>query len=343
MFAMECSISDQPHAAGVDATELSYDACVPRTMVHKSAVSEVFLTDARRLEENRFAIAAQWPRDHVFFQPGADGTDDPLLWIETVRQAGIYLSHRFYDVPLSHPFILASVDFTVDDPTPPRNGLAPVAVTLDATCLVQAHDERRLVMTMQATVLVGGNRVGQVSMAWQAIDPRRYALVRRRGGSPAARPHAPQIRDTVLLPPAAIGRRHTRDVLLAGAIGAARAWNLRLDTDHPVLFDHSCDHIPGIALLEAFGQAAALTAYRHEAPGPRQWATKSGKITFDSFGEHGVPVIVVSRDGLSAQEPADDGQQEIRVVALQGDRPLASAVLTGAALSPLTNAGGSGC
>jgi hypothetical protein len=343
MHATELSVSGPPRTSGAATTapQLSFDSNVPRTMVHKSAVSEVFLTDACRVEQNRFAIAAQWPRDHVFFQPGADGTSDPLLWIETIRQAGIYLSHRFYGVPLDHPFILASVNFAIDNPKPPRHGLTPVAVTLDATCHVRSHDERRLVISMEATVLIDGRRVGQVDMAWQAVDPRRYALVRFRGGKPAPHTDAPAVHATVPLPPEAIGRRQNRDVLLAGAVGTGRVWNLRLDPGHPVLFDHGSDHIPGLALIEAFSQAAALTSQNQDGPAPRVWALKSGAITFETFGELGVPVIVVSRDDRHA--PADDTDHERRVAALQGERPLATAVLRGIALSPLDIAGGAPC
>lgn len=48
------------------------------------------------------------------------------------------------------------------------------------------------------------------------------------------------------------------DVVLSPA-GEPHRWQLRLDTRHPVLFDHMVDHVPGMVLLEAARQAATAT------------------------------------------------------------------------------------
>ncbi|MEU9602085.1 ScbA/BarX family gamma-butyrolactone biosynthesis protein [Streptomyces sp. NPDC048109] len=318
--------------AALPPSELSYDSCVPRTLVHKRAVSEVFVTDAVRQGPGRFAIAAQWPRDHVFFQPGAEGTSDPLLWIETVRQAGIYLSHRFYDVPLNHPFVLASLDFSLEDAQPPTHVPAPHAVRLDTTCDVKAQDARRLSMALEAVVSVDGRTRGRVGLTWQAVDPRRYDVLRRRNSPPSENADAPAIAGAVALPPEAVGRRYDRDVTLASALGTARAWNLRLDPGHPVLFDHACDHIPGMALLESFCQASALTSVGSGGPAPRVWTLQSGSVHFTCFGEPDLPVVITARPEPAA--PGRPGTRGSRVAAIQGDRPLASAVLHGTLMRP---------
>jgi 2-oxo-3-(phosphooxy)propyl 3-oxoalkanoate synthase len=318
--------------AALQPRELSYDSCVPRTLVHKRAVSEVFVTDAVRQGPGRFAVAAQWPRDHVFYQPGAEGTSDPLLWIETVRQAGIYLSHRFYDVPLDHPFVLASLDFSLDDAQPPAHVPAPHAVRLDVTCDLKAQDARRLSMTLEAVVSIDGRTRGRVGLTWQAVDPRRYHVLRHRNSPQSQEADAPAIAGAVALPPEAVGRRHERDVMLAAALGTARAWNLRLVPGHPVLFDHACDHIPGMALLESFSQASALTAVGSEDPAPRVWTLRSGSVTFSCFGEPDLPVIVTARP--EPVELGHPGARGIRVAAIQGDQALASAVLHGTMTRP---------
>jgi hypothetical protein len=48
------------------------------------------------------------------------------------------------------------------------------------------------------------------------------------------------------------------DVVLS-PVGEPDRWQLRVDTRHPVLFDHMVDHVPGMLLLEAARQAAAAT------------------------------------------------------------------------------------
>ncbi|MDO0939458.1 AfsA-related hotdog domain-containing protein [Streptomyces sp. DG2A-72] len=55
------------------------------------------------------------------------------------------------------------------------------------------------------------------------------------------------------------------DVVLS-PIGQPNSWQLRVDTRHPVLFDHPTDHVPGMVLLEAARQATAATAGRPVIP-----------------------------------------------------------------------------
>ncbi|WP_142212826.1 AfsA-related hotdog domain-containing protein [Streptomyces sp. SLBN-118] len=57
----------------------------------------------------------------------------------------------------------------------------------------------------------------------------------------------------LLLPPPAcltpFGRDRFEDVVLAATDRPDR-WQLRVDTTHPILFDHLVDHAPGMLLLE---------------------------------------------------------------------------------------------
>jgi hypothetical protein len=333
--------------------ELSFDSCVPRNLVHKQAVAEVFLTDVLARDRDRFAVAAQWPRDHVFFQPGADGCGDPLLWIETVRQISIYLSHRFYGVPHGNQFILIDTGFVIDDPQPPRPSAAPLAVTLDVGVDVQAQDARRLAASLEAVVSIGGVRRGTATLTWQAVDRRRYdTLRRRRGGAPVmsgtGADRSALVPSAVPVLPAAVGRRHEANVLLAAPPGDGDRWQLQLDDSHLVFFDHALDHVPGMALVEAFRQATALASSRQGAPdpAPRLWALTSGRLAFHSFAELDAPATVDATRADEA-EPAADGERAFEVAATQEGRSLATGRLTGRALPvaghrprTLTSAGG---
>ncbi|MFF3420051.1 AfsA-related hotdog domain-containing protein [Streptomyces sp. NPDC002698] len=59
--------------------------------------------------------------------------------------------------------------------------------------------------------------------------------------------------------PASVNRRSPTDVVLTPT-SHPRRWLLTPNLDHPVLFDHTGDHIPGMVLLEAARQAAHATA-----------------------------------------------------------------------------------
>ncbi|MHC0432395.1 ScbA/BarX family gamma-butyrolactone biosynthesis protein [Streptomyces sp. O3] len=308
---------------------------MPRAAVHKAAQSEVLLTDARPLGDDRFAIAARWPRDHFLYHRGSGAPSDPYLLVETVRQATIHLSHRFYGVPEEHPFVLRDLDFDLDRPLPPRGG-SPLPVVLDAVCVRTTDNPRRFGMRLEVTAYAGGLRIGRASLHWEAMAPRRYEIVRCRNipagtGSYAGR----QAGDVMPLPPMAVGHRSDRDVLLGwepdGVRGPGPSWRLRLNRDHPVLFDHQSDHVPGMVLLEAFRQTALAGAPRVTDPAPRLWSLTTVSATFTAFGELGLPVTLCAR--AAAREGGGESSG-MEVTALQEGRTLASAVLRGRLTRP---------
>ncbi|MFH0246279.1 ScbA/BarX family gamma-butyrolactone biosynthesis protein [Streptomyces sp. HK10] len=330
---------------GTDLThlELTFDRGVPRTLVHKTAVSEVLLTDAVRTGPDRFAVAAQWPRRHVLFEDGmcSAGTVDPLLLLETVRQAGSYVSHVYYDVPLAHPFLLTSIEYEVEPPTPNfaiRQG--PHCVLLDVQCVVECRAADRLCMSLEARLVIDGCPEGRVGLCWQAVAPQLYARMRHPEGLVTAPPTGPGTAPAALADPVAapqvLGRQHDRDAMLAAlpaVHGTARptprdAWSLRLDTTHPVYFDHAYDHVPGMALAESFAQAAALTSGRLAGipTGELRWTLESSALSFASFGELGRPVVIVAEP---VPEPPEHGRRAIHVSAEQDGRLLAHGALIG--------------
>ncbi|GAA4786030.1 ScbA/BarX family gamma-butyrolactone biosynthesis protein [Streptomyces ziwulingensis] len=308
----------------VPEARLSFTGPLPRTAVHKAADAEVLLTDARRTGEDRFMIAALWRRDHFLRHRGADAPSDPFLLVESVRQSSILLSHRFYGIPEDHHFVLCGLDFDLEHPLPPQGG-SPLPVLLDAVCVPTTGNPRRFGRRLETTVHVAGLRVGRAGLHWEAMAPKSYQRVRFRGvptGSEGSTSEVPQVTP---LPPTWVGHCHDRDVLLGrepdGVQGPDTSWRLRMNRDHPVLFDHQSDHIPGMLLLEAFRQAALTGAPRVTGPFLRLSAT------FTSFGELDRPVTLHAR---AAAGEAGDECRGVDVMALQEGRVLASAVVRGA-------------
>ncbi|MEV5243441.1 ScbA/BarX family gamma-butyrolactone biosynthesis protein [Streptomyces cinnamoneus] len=315
---------------------LAHTHRVPRHTVHKAAATEVFLTDARQLAEDRFAVAALWPRDRFLTYRGTGGHADPMLLVETVRQATIFLSHRFYGVPADRPFVLCDLGFDLDEPLPSGDG-SPLPLALDASLVPTTTGPGRFGMRLRATVHHGERRLGTACQSWQAVTPERYDRIRHRHPVSPAAPGAWE--HATPLHPAAVGYQRTSDVLLAtvpGAVpatapGAAspagprpagpRTWQLRMDQNHPVLFDHASDHIPGMVLMEAFRQAAhVLTAPAAGAGAHRPVSLASASTAFHSFGELDAPVTI------SAQ-PVFRAGPYLNVTATQQDRTLASALV----------------
>ncbi len=96
-----------------------------------------------------------------------------------------------------------------------------------------------------------------------------------------------------------------------------------MDRSHPVLFDHGSDHIPGMVLLEAFRQAARLTATADGgcSTSPDGWSPALVTIRFSAFGELDLPVSVET-----VLEPAGP-DRSVLATAVQDGRILASARL----------------
>nr|WP_275407933.1 ScbA/BarX family gamma-butyrolactone biosynthesis protein [Streptomyces sp. SID14515] len=286
---------------------MNYEKWVPRESVHKADDAEVLLTDAAHLGGERYAIAAAWRRDHYLAHHGRP-TADPVLLVETVRQAAIHLSHRFFDVSHGMPFVLggAGVDLVG---TLPSLSTAPLSVGLVVNCRHPGADARRLRLELEGDVWAQHRHLGRVRLRWEPMEPQRYALIRRRGGQGA--PTAPTEPAPLHIPltPADVGHLAERDVLIAADPVRADSWWLRLDTEHPVLFDHESDHVPGMALVEAFRQASRMIA-----PSPRAGAGEVSllDVSFTAFGELSAPVSITAHpigDGVFAFNARQNGRE----------------------------------
>ncbi|MEU8924789.1 ScbA/BarX family gamma-butyrolactone biosynthesis protein [Kitasatospora sp. NPDC048545] len=313
-----------PAARASPRRGLSFRHRLPAAAVHKAAPGEVLLTDAARTGDDRFRVAARWDR-HRFLHHGGTGLPtDPLLVVETVRQALIHLSHRFHGVPQGHPFVLDTLDLRLTRAGSTHRPAGPQHAVLDAVCTRTTTTPHRTGLALDAVVSVDGVTAGRAGIHWEVRDPEFYALVRDRARRKAAAPSGPPAGESRRLAPREAGYADGRHVLLARTPGSAPgAFLLDPDPGHPVLFDHPSDHVPGMVLLEAFRQAARAIG---APPDPTRV-----RAAFTAFGEPDAPVRVAARPG---PEP---GTTE--VAAVQSGATLASALLGYAPLDDVTARG----
>ncbi|WP_460070618.1 ScbA/BarX family gamma-butyrolactone biosynthesis protein [Streptomyces sp. YKOK-I1] len=274
-------------------------ATVPRQLVHRAALSETLLTGWRRTGEDRFSVSAQWPRAHGLHVSPDWSAYDPLLVVETVRQAGTLITHAEYGVPLDHQFVMqefqvhAVAEKLAVDPRPAE----PELELLFAE--VQYRGRRLSGARYTARVLREGEPVAAADVSFTVVAGPVYR--RLRGG------RTPESVTVTPLPaglsPADVDRALPTDVVLAPADGPDR-WQLRVDTAHPVFFDHPLDHVPGMLLLEAARQVARLlgadgrSAVLYHALFHR-YAELDEPIWIEAKGGHGTDVQVLGTQGES--------------------------------------------
>ncbi|MFI2610367.1 ScbA/BarX family gamma-butyrolactone biosynthesis protein [Kitasatospora sp. NPDC018619] len=303
-----------PAAAAAPAPRLT--STVAKEYVHRACHAEVFLTGSEQLTDTTFAVTAQWPRAHTFFST-PDGTrHDPIQAAETIRQAGLYLAHTRFGVPLDHKFMMWNLDYT----TRPRQlviGAAPTDLTLEVQLLARPRRAGTTVDFALETVVRRGAQLAATGYARFTTVPDATYQRLRRGRHVAGHPAAPVV-TAEPLPPARVGRLRPCDVVLAPA-DAPGSWHLTPDFWHPILFDHANDHIPGMVLMEAARQAAnALSS-------PVAVLPTAAATTFHRYAEHDAPTTITARHTPGGDQDA----LTTTVTGHQHGEPIFTTVLTG--------------
>ncbi|MCX4633228.1 ScbA/BarX family gamma-butyrolactone biosynthesis protein [Streptomyces sp. NBC_01443] len=293
----------------------SLTVTVPKELVHRASVAEVVLTDWQRIDETRFLLTAQWPRGHSFFTPVADGYHDPLIGCETIRQIGMLLGHAEFGVPLGHQFIVWDIDIAVR-PLHLQVGWAPAALDIEVTCTEIKRRGRHLSrLRFEAVLRREGNIVATGGGSFSCMAPGVYRRVRgdhTLGGNwyqlPLISPAAPQ----------SVGRMSPMDVVLSPTGERAR-WQLRVDTRHPILFEHAVDHVPGMVLLEAARQATASVL------GRSSYLPLSIATEFKRYAELDSPCMI---EAVRLSDRGPGGEETVLVTGLQDGVPVFSATVT---------------
>ncbi|BAU83968.1 hypothetical protein SLA_3053 [Streptomyces laurentii] len=288
---------------------------VPREYVHRAALSEVFLTGWHRTGPDTFVVSAQWPRGHSFYSSEL-GSYDPLMLCETVRQTFPLLAHAAYDMPFGYQLSWRTLRYEVDPACLYVNGV-PAEVELRVSCSdIRYIRSLPASIRMRVEVVRDGVSFAVVETDFGCHSPEVYRRLRAGRGDVAGMfVGAPA--PTFPLSPGLVARRRDQDVVLSPS-GEPGRWRLRVDTTHPVLFDHPVDHVPGMVLLESVRQAAhALNPYRGAA------LPVSMDVRFSRYVEFDSPCWIEAEALPGSSAP---GRRRLRVDALQGEGCAFSAV-----------------
>ncbi|MBX7550231.1 ScbA/BarX family gamma-butyrolactone biosynthesis protein [Streptomyces sp. NPDC004232] len=299
--------------AMLDSALTAFTTTVPRQYVHRAAVSEVLLTGWRPADApHAFVVGSQWPRGHALFAQ-SDGYQDPMLLAESVRQTGALLAHAEFGVEFGNQFLMGSMFFAATAPlfvaTP-----VPTEVELHAVCHdIVRRGESFAGMRYEVTAMVDGAALATAGATMSCIRPNVYR--RLRGERPTRCDRLPGLP----IDPALVGRTDPQHVVLSELPdGAGNRWELRVDCNHPIFFDHPVDHVPGMVLLEAARQAA------HAVTGMPDTLVIGLDSSFERYAELDEPCVVEAEPtGVDAA-----GDVQVRVRGLQSGGPVFDARVT---------------
>ncbi|MGW5452103.1 AfsA-related hotdog domain-containing protein [Nocardia sp. NPDC003979] len=271
---------------------LTFDRNIPRGLVHRESIAEVFLTDAQPTPDGAI-FAAQLPRNHSYFSDhrGTATTYDPLLLIEVFRQVAIYYAHSFIGVARSEKFIFGSADFTISDADTLRIGQCPGHCVIEARVIAdKRRDDQVIGLTLEMVAEIEGHEAAREIMVYQWMPAPVWNRIRVRGreslGLPAA-PSIPPQPPVARMRPGSVGRHNPRNAILANPVltGEELTALTIIDTDHPSLFDHALDHVPGMLQFEAARQVAMAAANAVLGLDTSRMVMHRLGIEFTKFGE----------------------------------------------------------
>lgn len=287
---------------------------VAQEQVHKLTASEVLLTEWCQNGNDVFTVHAEWPQDHGFYGT-QHGLHDPMLLPESIRQCIPLLSHAAYDAPAGHRQSWSHFSFALT-PAALATTIGATSFELRVTCKDVVRRMGRLAsMLMKVDVLRDGIQVGTAHTRFANHAP---AVYRRLRGTYADLDHA-IARALPLPPPAApaqVSRGDFADVVLSPT-DSPRRHQMRVDLNHPVLFDHPVDHAPGMLLLEAARQASHTAVQQPTA-------TLAMDVVFARYAELDAPCWIHT-DAYPTNQP---GQHRVLITAVQNDVCVFSSIIT---------------
>lgn len=288
------------------AAGLSHDRTVDRTLIHRRHLTEVFLTDIRQTGADSFVAAALLPAVHPHYTSHTAQTSlrhlDPMLLLECCRQAETAAAHLCHDVDRDTGFVLRnwSMDLT-DEVLKGLPGTAPVPTELVLTAVTHGprHRAGRLGgLGYVFRLWAAGACLGEVRMEVGYVAGAAYRAMRRakRTGPPPSSDNCPPPADGTAVAPAGAGRLRADDTLLLDAVTHATgcAATLRVAADNPSLFDHPQDHVPGMVLVEAARQLAAVTTAAGGGPRPEQTVMAGMRAAFFAYAELDAPTTMTA-------------------------------------------------
>ncbi|MDI5974516.1 AfsA-related hotdog domain-containing protein [Streptomyces sp. SL13] len=291
----------------VETAQLSTERTLPRHLVHRAALAEVFLTDFQSVDEETFHASAQLPSAHFYYNDITGRTaHDPMAVFESVRQMLLCAMHLQHDAGADTKSITATATMDITDPEPLRTRGPLDLLLLGRVELAKEYQGAVSRVIHAVRILAGDREIGTITVdTAQRPDPV-YANLRM-----GHRTTMPPSSDTVCAHPGGapvpawlVGRERAENVVLDSArtAGEDLVARLRVPVAHPSMFDHPQDHVPGPVMMEAARQAVLLLAAERQDRSPGSLYLRNVTASYLRFAELDSDITVTARPVT-----ADDG------------------------------------
>lgn len=316
-----------------ESLELSYDRTIDRALVHKAAVSEVFITDVQPVAELTVSAGAHLPIVHSYF---SDHTQDPavhdaLLILEAGRQAAISGTHVHLGFAEDTITIVDRFTLTLDRLKERLVGQSAGQLRIDSQFVppnTRSGNGRYRKGRVEQRFLMKGEQIGEHIMHVNFLKPHQNDVLRRaQRGTPAPLTseysNGGRSRErSRAVEPERVARAHPMNVVLSHA--STDAGQVSADVTpsfhHRSLFDHVYDHIPAMTLVEAARQLAMLSTGQ-----PRSAHVVGIEAGFSRFAE--LDDAVTATTPAAGPVPAS-GPVTLPVSFQQGGAEIASVAVT---------------
>ncbi|MFI6946933.1 AfsA-related hotdog domain-containing protein [Streptomyces sp. NPDC050422] len=327
------------------APAIEYGRTIERSLAHRSAISEVFVTDVRSLRPMAVTAGIHLPLTHLYYSDHRQRPKlhDSLLLLEAGRQAAIAGGHTNAGVPAGTMAIVHAFRFSLRNLPALRIGgeAGPPRVDTDFFGRTARHSGRYRKGRLEQRIFMGDVHVGDHSMDVLFLKGDENEILRHaQRGTPA-----PLSSDFTEAPgavrrvaPELVGRDNPLNVVLTEPEFTADSVTARVAPrfDNPALFDHVYDHLPAMTLVEAARQLALFTAGAAAGPvasaasGSASLCAVGYEGAFQRFAELDVPLTATA-----TPVPAPAGRYGIRVGFHQDAQEIAELTVTVADVSHL--------
>lgn len=300
-------------------SECSFGNTVRKELVHRAAVSEVFLTDANRIEEDKFYTGAHLPRTHSYYNDEPSRTHhENIVLLEVCRQSSIIVSHNYYDAPLDAKFIFNEAKFHIENNDALLIKNTPSYVLTEVSVISKEERNGKLNgLTFEMSIYVDGKLAATKLMditwlnkvIWNKMRGKALKLAENSSNSTFTK------KDNPLDLTHVIGRTNVENVVLHSVVIKNGKYNssIRINKSHPAMFDPPLDHVPGMLLIEAFRQMSFYVVNKKYNLKCADIYMKICEINFTKFTEFN-PTAYCLVDQISFDDKSDEISLELSVI-----------------------------